>query len=137
MAAKKTVLIFGTFDKLHPGHLYFIKQASRHGRVTAVVARDTTVRFLKKKKPADSERRRLARVARLPDVKRALLGDRNLDGRYRVLKKVRPDTICLGYDQVYFIDHLPKMLKRYGISARLIRLKPYKPQLYKSSKMTR
>ncbi|MCK5249408.1 MAG: adenylyltransferase/cytidyltransferase family protein, partial [Spirochaetaceae bacterium] len=38
----KTVLVFGTFDVIHPGHQWFLRNAARHGdRLVAVVSRDT------------------------------------------------------------------------------------------------
>lgn len=132
---KKTVLIFGTFDLLHPGHLSLIKQASRYGHVTAVVARDKNVRLLKKKTPHDSERSRLARVARLPMIHRALLGDRALDNRYHILQKVKPDIICLGYDQTFFTQDLPAKIKTLGLKTMIIRLRPFEPHRYKTSKL--
>lgn len=130
---KKTVLIFGTFDLFHPGHRSFIKQAAHYGRVTAVVARDVTVRKLKKKKPHDTERRRVARLAHYPLVAHARLGNRDLSKRYQVLTEVRPDIICLGYDQTHFIKGLSEQLKALGLRTKIIRLKPFQPHRYKTS----
>jgi FAD synthetase len=129
------VLIFGTFDLFHPGHMYFITEASKYGELTVVVARDKTVRKLKKKWPKEKERTRLSRIAALPIVKQARLGDQNLDKKYLVLNKVRPDIICLGYDQKYFIAHLPQALKDHRLKTKIVRLKSFKPEIYKSSKV--
>ena len=37
---KKKVLIAGTFDILHPGHIYLIQEAAKLGDVYVVVATD-------------------------------------------------------------------------------------------------
>ncbi len=95
---KRTVLVFGTFDILHPGHLAFLNFAKHHGAtLVVVVARDATVRHYKKRPPYMSQEDRLSLVASLAVVDRALLGD-NV-GQWRVIRKVRPDIICIGHDQ--------------------------------------
>ena len=43
----KKVMVFGVFDRLHPGHLSFLEQASKHGNVVAVITRDDVVKALK------------------------------------------------------------------------------------------
>jgi len=59
------VLVFGTFDILHKGHLNFFKQAREHGDyLIAVVARDRTVKEIKGKPPIESEKERLKNVAK-------------------------------------------------------------------------
>ncbi|MFC1662596.1 adenylyltransferase/cytidyltransferase family protein [Patescibacteria group bacterium] len=130
---KKNVLVFGTFDLLHQGHINFINQAKRHGRVTVVIARDKTVKKLKGFWPNDKERTRLSRMAKLPVVQKAILGDHNLNHKYLVIKKLKPDLICLGYDQKYFIKGLVPAIKKYNLKVKIIRLKSYQPRKYKSS----
>src|SRR5713226_7218242 len=55
----RVVFIGGTFEVIHPGHLYPIQQAKKLGDVlVVVVARDATVRRMKKREPlAPGERR--------------------------------------------------------------------------------
>ncbi|HLC71304.1 MAG TPA: adenylyltransferase/cytidyltransferase family protein, partial [Candidatus Nanoarchaeia archaeon] len=37
----KTVMCFGTFDILHPGHLHYLQQAKKYGDyLMVVIARD-------------------------------------------------------------------------------------------------
>jgi FAD synthetase len=44
MKTKKTVMTFGTFDRLHPGHEYYLSEARKYGDcLITVVARDKTV----------------------------------------------------------------------------------------------
>ncbi len=123
----KKVLVFGSFDMLHKGHLDFFRQARKHGdKLIAVVARDRTIKQLKGKKPRQKEKTRLKNVAE--HVDKALLG--NKTNKYAIVKRINPDIICLGYDQNSFTKDLKKHFKK-----KIIRLKPYKPHKYKSSKI--
>jgi len=62
----KKTLVFGTFDILHPGHEYFLKEAKRHGdQLVVVVARDLTVKQVKKLMPDNNELERLKIVKKL------------------------------------------------------------------------
>lgn len=134
--AKKnfTVLVFGTFDLLHAGHRSFLRQAKRFGnRLIVAVGRDRVVARLKRRVPQHSERKRLSGVASLPYVHRAVLASSNPLHRYRFIKRLQPNIIALGYDQRHFTKNLHRELKAHGINCRIIRLKPYKPQHFKSS----
>jgi len=127
-----TVMVFGTFDILHPGHLYFLKEAKHHGdKLFVVVARDTTVKELKGKVPVHDERVRLKKINSLPFVDHAILGDKK--NKFALIEKIRPDIICLGYDQHHFTQKLTKELKKINLHAKIIRLKAYKEHIYKSS----
>lgn len=122
----KKVLVFGSFDFLHKGHLKLFEQARKHGdKLIAVVARDSTIKEVKGKKPRYSEKTRLRHVAKYVD--RAVLG--NKKDKYTVIRKIKPDVICLGYDQNSFTKGLRKHFR-----GKIIRLKAYKPHIYKSSK---
>ena len=57
------VMVFGTFDPLHPGHVDFFRQAKQHGdELVVVVALDSTVEKTKGRKPSLGENARLAAV---------------------------------------------------------------------------
>ena len=120
------VMVFGTFDLLHRGHVHFLKKAKRYGTLIAVVARDRIVRKLKKKPPVFSERKRASLVRSLGIAAKVVLGDR--DYSLNVLKKYKPDVVCLGYDQHEFKSFLAGKT-----SAKIVMLKPFKPHIYKSS----
>ena len=70
------ILLFGTFDHLHPGHAFVLSEAVRRGHVTVIVARDGNVERIKGRAPSQPEEER-ARVLReaFPGVTVAL-GDR-------------------------------------------------------------
>ncbi|MFH0854729.1 MAG: adenylyltransferase/cytidyltransferase family protein [bacterium] len=125
---KKTVLIFGTFDIFHKGHKNFIKQARSHGDyLIAVIARDKTAREIKGAYPMNNEKQRLNTLLESGLVDKATLG--SLTDKYSAIRKYKPAVICLGYDQTHFI----KQLYRKDWQGIVIRLKPYKPHIYKSS----
>lgn len=129
-----TVLVFGTFDLLHAGHRSFLRQAKRLGhKLIVAVGRDSVVTKLKRRTPIQSERLRRRTVAALPYVHRAILASRNPWHRFAFIKKLKPDIIALGYDQRHFTANLHRELKAHGLDCRVIRLKPYKPQHFKSS----
>lgn len=130
----KKVMTFGTFDILHPGHIHFFKQARHLGDyLFVVIARDKTILKVKGRKPTYNELQRQRAVQKIRQVNRAVLGD--LKDPYRIIERVHPDVIALGYDQRAFVDKLePEMEKRH-LHPRIVRLKPYKPDRYKSRKL--
>ena len=96
---KKRVLVFGTFDGLHNGHHFFLRQAKTRGTELVVgVARDEHVKTLKDKIPQHREGIRLETITNLPFVDQAVLCDKDL-GSFDILHVVLPDLIILGYDQ--------------------------------------
>jgi len=133
MKKKKTVMAFGAFDLLHAGHMHFLRQASRYGGyLVVVVARDKTVEELKGNAPTRNENERLEKVSRLGFVDKAILGDKE-NNKYDVIRRARPDIICLGYDQRSFTAGLEKWLDSMGLDIEIVRLEPYKAHKYKTS----
>ena len=137
---RKKVLVFGTFDGLHKGHLHLFSQARKFGDTFAgsgqvylvvVVARDVTVKKVKGHLPKFTEQERLKTVYNCKLVDDAQLG--NLKSYYKKIKEIKPQIICLGYDQVAFVDNLEKEIERIKMKIEIVRLKPYQPKKYKSS----
>lgn len=125
----KKVIIFGSFDPLHEGHIDFFRQAKELGDyLTVVVARDENIIKLKHRDPAQDENVRLGAVRKIALVDRAVLGDKGEYGQ--ALKIENPDIIAVGYDQI-MPQELKNDLKKYTI----VTLKPYKPEIFKSSKL--
>lgn len=127
----KTVMAFGTFDIFHPGHINFLKQAKKYGKLIVVIARDRTVKRIKGKSPYNAEKQRLRLVKASGLADKIILG--SLSDRYAAIKNYRPDIIALGYDQKFFVDELKSELKKIKLNAKIIRLKPFQPKKYKSS----
>ncbi len=127
----KKVMVFGTFDILHPGHTHMLKEAKEYGDYfVVVVSRDETVCQLKGKPPKNSENLRLKQVEALGIADKVRLGC--LDDKHQAVKEEDPDIVAIGYDQKFFLDDLEKSLKS---SAQIVRLTPFKPEIYKSSKL--
>ena len=125
-------MVFGTFDVIHPGHLNFFKQAKKFGRkLIVVVARDVNVKRIKGRLPKldESERSEEVRKTIKQSNDQTILGQ--IKNPYAVIKKEKPDVICLGYDQNSF----SKGLKKKFPKIKIVRLKPYKADIYKSSKI--
>jgi len=138
MNKKKKVLVFGTFDRLHPGHLYFLKQAKKLGDILfVVVARDKNVEKIKGRKPQESEKERQKAIVKSGYATKVLLGAKDLRKKYKIISKINPDIIALGYDQKFFLKNLPNILKKLKKPCRLVRLKAYQPKRYKSSILRR
>lgn len=97
---RKRVLVFGTFDRFHPGHEFFLRSAKSRGtELVVAVARDAHVRALKDKHPQRPEHKRLQSIEELPYVMSARLSDEEL-GSFEVVKFFQPDLIVLGHDQI-------------------------------------
>ena len=126
------VIVFGTFDHLHAGHENFFEQAKKLGtQLIVVVARDLTVKKIKSAFPELSENQRLKEIKKHPLVDKAILGDPS--DRYKIIKKIRPHIIALGYDQFVFTYRLKKILIDAKLNTEIVRLKAYKPGIFKSS----
>lgn len=123
-------MAFGTFDIFHKGHENYLRQAKRlGGQMIVVIARDKTVKLVKGKLPKQSENVRLKRVRESGLADKVILG--NISDKYAVIRKQKPDIIALGYDQKNFIDSLAKTFPKI----KIVRLKSFKPSIYKSSKI--
>ncbi len=127
------VLVFGTFDGLHEGHKDFFRQTKTYGDfLVVVVGRDSTIIKTKGRLPKFNENERLRAIQECDLINEGRLGNENMSP-YIVIKEVNPDIICLGYDQIHFVDKLSSAIKEMGLKVKIIRLNPYKPEIYKSS----
>ena len=130
---KRQVVVFGIFDGVHEGHRDFFRQAREYGDALIVIlGRDRTVRSLKSKAPQYSEEERLELVKQEPWVSDAVLGDEELSS-YRVLHKLNPDAICLGYDQQALWEDLRRWMIELGKETPIYFLQPYKPDIFHNS----
>ena len=117
------VMATGTFDLLHMGHIYFLKEAKKLGdTLCVVVATDVTVRKLKHE-PVNPEETRLSLIQELNVVDEAYIGHE--DDMYAIVEEVRPDIIALGYDQIHDENKIKEALKKRNLPVKVVRLSEY------------
>lgn len=125
-------MAFGTFDYLHAGHEFYLKNAKALGdELLVVIARDKTVKQIKGEAPTNSERKRARAIRELGIADHVILG--NHGDKHKVLRKYRPNIIALGYDQFVFTQKLKKTLIDLQLDAEIHRIDAHFPQVYKSS----
>jgi FAD synthetase len=118
----KKVVAMGSFDILHCGHLVYLKSAKKLGDyLVVIVARNSNIKKIKGREPVFDEEARREMVGSLKMVDKAVIGHRG--DIYKILKEIRPDIIALGYDQKVNIDLLKKKLNKFGLKARIVRIK--------------
>jgi glycerol-3-phosphate cytidylyltransferase-like family protein len=84
--------------------------------------------------PRRSAAARARQLEAEPNIDEVVLG--NEHGYIDHIMKAQPDIIALGYDQEgEFVDHLADDLAAAGSRARIVRLQPYEPETYKTSKL--
>lgn len=119
----RRVMVAGTFDIIHEGHIKMLWSAKSlagdDGELVVVVARDENVRKYKKREPILEESIRAYIVKNLKPVDRVVLGER--DPIESVLK-LRPDVIALGYDQWADENWLREELLKRGLDVEIVRL---------------
>lgn len=130
-------MLFGTFDHLHAGHENLFIQTKTLTKkfanplVVAVVARDKTVKQIKGSSPDHNEKTRTKNLEETRWADIVILGEKK--DKYKAIKKYRPEIIVLGYDQFAFTLKLEKLIIDLNLDAKIVRLKPYRPEIYKSS----
>lgn len=124
------VIAFGTFDPTHKGHENFLKQAKELGYLVVVVSNDDKIRSTKNREPRENNQERLNKVKALNIADEVILGEQG--DEFSLLEKIEPDIIALGYDQ-----KIPEPLKNKIKKYKIISLQPFKPEIYKSSKIVK
>lgn len=123
------IMVCGTFDLLHPGHIFFIEEALRLGRVIVVVARDETVLRIKGRQPVETLAQRTKAIrTRFPDA--TIIAGSATDF-LAPLRDHRPDLLLLGYDQI-----LPPGILESDLPCTVLRATAHCPEKFKSSLMS-
>lgn len=97
---RKKIVVTGSFDWFHSGHVRFLEEVSTHGDLYVVVGHDANIRLLKGEgHPLLSEAERRYVVGSIKFVKQALIssGDGWLDADPEI-KKLRPDIYAVNED---------------------------------------
>jgi FAD synthetase len=118
----RRVVATGTFDILHPGHVYYLEASRALGdELHVIVARDANVKH--KPAPVIHESQRLRMVEALKVVDHARLGDEH--DMFAPIDAIRPDVITIGFNQHFDADRLTSMLRERGIEAEVARIGAY------------
>ncbi len=135
---KIRIMVFGTFDVIHPGHEHFFAQAralANRPYLIVSVARDANAERVKGEKPRRSERARLAAIKKLSKktklVNKVVLG--GLRNHIPHILKQRPNIIALGHDQKEYTNGLKSALAARGLKVKIVRLKAHQRHRYRSS----
>jgi FAD synthetase len=111
----KKVLIAGTFDLIHPGHIHLINEAAKLGDVYVIVATDKNRELYSGEAPIVPEEQRLAVIKSIKNVKDAKLGRHDND-TLKTVEEIKPDIVLLGPNQKYSIETLKKGLIDIGLN---------------------
>jgi FAD synthetase len=131
VAGKSRVVATGTFDLLHPGHLWYLGESAKLGdELWVIVARDENVRH--KPKPIIPEEQRVIMVGALKVVTRALLGDH--EDMFRPIVEIQPDIITLGFNQHFQEERLCSALEDRDLNIDVVRIGEYTGSPYTSSR---
>ncbi|HNQ26241.1 MAG TPA: FAD synthase [Methanoregulaceae archaeon] len=118
----KRIVATGTFDLLHPGHLYYLEESRRLGdELYVIIARDANVRH--KPKPVIPEDQRMKMVGALKPVDHAVLGD--LHDMFRPIREIQPAVITIGFNQHFDEARLVADLRARGINSEVVRIGQY------------
>ncbi|MDA3810586.1 MAG: adenylyltransferase/cytidyltransferase family protein [Spirochaetaceae bacterium] len=129
----KTVLVFGTFDVIHPGHKFFLQQSATFGdKLIAVIARDEFVNSTKKKSPVHSQNERMEHIIKSGLVDDACLSD-TVTGSFNVVNNINPQIICFGHDQTKLADSFKMWMTKNNKNIEIQIIDPYLRDRYSST----
>ena len=127
----RVVFAGGVFDIIHPGHIYTLASARRLGDVlVVVVATDKTARRMKNRVPLHTQEQRRDLVASLSIVDVCIVGDEY--DIFATVKRVKPEVIALGYDQVHQEKFITDGCRRINHDVRVARLQSPVPEISSS-----
>jgi len=135
---QKVILASGVFDLLHLGHVRFLEEAKKAGgpnaKLIVIVARDSTVKKRKGKKPIMPEYQRCALVASLKVVDEAMLGYEGFSMQ-KVLEKIRPDVVAVGHDsQLSGLEReVRDAIKKSGLDTKIVKISKFSSDKLDSS----
>ncbi|MFW9830224.1 MAG: adenylyltransferase/cytidyltransferase family protein [Candidatus Thorarchaeota archaeon] len=117
----KRIVIAGTFDILHPGHVFLIAEAAKMGEVLVIVARDENVLRAKGHPVIVPEKQRLFMVQALKGVSEAILGNPGPDF-ITIIEDLNPDILLLGPNQNISEKEVQNRLQKRDLKTQVMRL---------------
>jgi FAD synthetase len=118
----KRVVATGTFDLLHPGHIYYLEESRKLGdELYVIVARDANVRH--KPRPIVSEDQRVKIIQSLRVADHVVLGDKT--DMFRPIEEILPAVITFGFNQHFDEKKIRRALEERGLAGiDLVRIGP-------------
>ena len=121
------VMVFGTFDGIHEGHRFFLREAKKLGNfLIAVVARDSHVETLKKHSPNFPLEKRLNDLEKENIADKVIGSDETL-GTWKVILENQPNIVALGYDQNNLREALTDAKVNFPFIIEIKKIAPFKP----------
>ena len=128
------VLTFGTFDLVHEWHKYFLNEAKKYwDKLVTILATDKNILKFKWKEPKYNIDERISHVKDIDIADIVSVWDE--ENPMKWIDMYMPNAICLWYDQIWFSNELKKYIKDNKLEIEVIRIKPFKEDIYKSSKL--
>ena len=128
----RVVLAGGVFDIIHPGHIYTLNSAKSLGdTLVVVVATDKTAKKMKKRTPLHNQEQRKNLVESLSMVDLCLIGQEG--DIFETVKKVKPEIIALGYDQVHQEKFITDGCHKLNLNVKVARLQSPNPEISSSN----
>jgi len=130
---KLKVLTFWTFDLIHKWHIYYLKKAREYWtKLITVISRDKNVLKIKNHKTLYSEDKRIKDIKKLNISDKIILWKKDNSKKLDIIKEINPNIIVMWYDQKWF-KSIKNYVNKNNLKIKIIRLKWYKPNIYKSS----
>ncbi len=131
-SSKNNVLTFWTFDLVHEWHKYFLNQSKKYwDKLITILATDNNIKKFKWKKPYFDKKERIKHIKELNISDIVIWWDENNPLKW--LNIYLPKIICLWYDQIWFSENLKKHIKENNLDIKIIKIKSYKKEIFKSS----
>jgi|TARA_B110000014_G_scaffold225220_1_gene183854 cytidyltransferase-like protein len=128
----KIVLAGGVFDIIHPGHIHTLNEAKKLGDfLVVVIATDTTVMKMKKRKPLHNAQARQELVSSLSMVDLCIIG--NEEDIFKTVDLIKPQIIALGYDQIHQEKFITDGCRKINLDVTVARLESPRPETSSSS----
>ncbi|MBR0472764.1 MAG: FAD synthase [Methanosphaera sp.] len=117
----------GTFDILHPGHVFYLEEAKKLGGTKAelfvIIATDKTVEK-HKRIPIMPQDQRAELISKLEIVDKVFIG--NEGNPFKIVQEIQPDIIAIGPDQKFSPIKLQKQLEDIGLRIKVVKIEDYK-----------
>lgn len=95
MSERKTVVVNGCFDLIHPGHIKLLEHAAKHGDLIVLINSDDSIEDLKGRRPYMEEKDRSEVLMAIKGVKSVMIfnSQEDLGNLYAFLT---PDVMVIG-----------------------------------------